>query len=120
MQQSSNVHVLTEFTPYTKIIKSILVMSLSGVFLLIINYWLTSVVILILLAGQIFSFHIIFKGRLKSTLNYYTMVEFESRKKMFQHMINNLRGRDVIQSFDRTSEFCREYDRRSESFLKVF
>lgn len=85
-----------------------LVISLAGVFLLIINYWLTSAVLLILVAGQIFSFQIIFKGRLKSTLNYYTMVEFESRRSMFQHMINNLRGRDVIQSFDRTSEFCRE------------
>lgn len=82
--------------------------SLSGSILLIINYWLTSAVLLILVAGQVVTFNIIFKGRIKSTLNFYTLVEFESRKKMFQHMINNLRGRDVIQSFNRTSEFCQE------------
>lgn len=85
-----------------------IVIAISGSFLVLINYWLTTAVLLILIAGQIFSFHIIFKGRLKATLNYYTMVEYLSRKKMFQQMINNLRGRDVIQSFERTSEFCRE------------
>lgn len=94
--------------PYTKIIKSIIVLSIAGIFLVLFNYWLTTSVLIILVAGQIFSFHIVFKGRLKSTLNYYTLVEYESRKKMFQLMINNIRGRDVIQSFERTSEFCRE------------
>lgn len=102
------IKIFSEFEPYTKIVKSITIITLSGTFLLIINYWLTATVLLILIAGQVFSFHIIFKGRLKSTLNFYTLIEFESRKKMFQYMMNNLRGRDVIQSFDRTSEFCRE------------
>lgn len=49
-----------------------------------------------------------FQGKLQATLNYYTLVEYESKKKMLKTMSNNFRGRDVIQSFDRTSEFCKE------------
>ena len=94
--------------PYTKLIESLIMITLGGLILLLCNFWLTSAVILILFFGQVVSSHYIFERRLRPTLNYYTLVEYESRKKMLALIINNLRGRDVIQSFEKTSEFCRE------------
>ena len=94
--------------PYTKLIESIIMITLGGVILILCNFWLTSAVIIILIFGQVISAHYIFEKRLRPTLNYYTLVEYESRKKMLALIINNLRGRDVIQSFEKTSEFCRE------------
>lgn len=99
---------ISDFETFVKMIQSIILITISLSLLVVFNYWLTSCVLLILIGGQIFSFHIIFKGRLEATLSHYTMIEIDSRKKLFQRMINNLRGRDVIQSFDRTSEFSRE------------
>lgn len=94
--------------PYKKIIESSCIIGLSVIFLVFCNFWLTSGVILILVIGQVFSAHYLFKNRLRSTLNYYTLAEYETRKKILSLLINNLRGRDVIQSFDKTSEFNRE------------
>ncbi|XP_070489977.1 ATP-binding cassette sub-family C member 12-like isoform X2 [Chironomus tepperi] len=96
--------------PYTKLIESIIMITLGGLILLLCNFWLTSAVILILIIGQVVSAHYIFEKRLRPTLNYYTLVEYESRKKMLALIINNLRGRDVIQSFEKTSEFCRDFN----------
>lgn len=98
----------TELEVYIKIVQPIIIISTSFIFIVLVNYWLTSGIILILIVGQIFSFKIVFQGKIQATLNYYTLVEYESRKKMMKFMSNNFRGRDVIQSFDRTSEFCKE------------
>lgn len=107
----SVIMILWYFTvaqPYTKLIESIIMITLGGLILVMCNFWLTSAVILILVCGQVISAHYIFEKRLRPTLNYYTLVEYESRKKILSLIINNLRGRDVIQSFEKTSEFCRE------------
>lgn len=88
--------------------ESSILLALSSFVLILCNFWLTSCVILILSIGQIFTFSFIFKNRITYTLHFYTTVEYESRKKLLTVLINNLRGRDVIQSFERVSEFCRE------------
>lgn len=98
----------TELEVHIKIVQPLIIISTGLLFLFAINYWLTSAVLLILIAGQVFTFNIIFQGKIQSTLNFYSLVEYESRKRMFQLMSNNFRGRDVIQSYDRTSEFCKE------------
>lgn len=98
----------TELEVHIKIVQPLIIISTGLLFLFAINYWLTSAVLLILIAGQVFTFNIIFQGKIQSTLNFYSLVEYESRKRMFQLMTNNFRGRDVIQSYDRTSEFCKE------------
>lgn len=98
----------TELEVHIKIVQPLIIISTALLFLLVINYWLTSGILVILIAGQIFSFKIIFQGKIQSTLNFYSLVEYESRKRMYQLMTNNFRGRDVIQSYDRTSEFCKE------------
>jgi predicted Co/Zn/Cd cation transporter (cation efflux family) len=94
--------------PYKKLIEAAMTVFFSGLLLLLCNYWLTSAVVAILACGQAISTHYIFKRRLTPTMNYYTVIEYESRKKIMSLLINNLRGRDVIQSFEKTSEFCRE------------
>jgi ABC-type multidrug transport system fused ATPase/permease subunit len=97
-----------EFAPYLIMIKSGMIIIISTVLLVLINYWITIAIFLILVSGQIFSIHHIFKNRIKLTLKYFYLVEYESRKRMFSYVINNLRGRSVVQSFDRVSEFCVE------------
>ncbi|KAG5671790.1 hypothetical protein PVAND_001966 [Polypedilum vanderplanki] len=100
----------TLIQPYKKMIEAAMTVFFCGFLLLLCNFWLTSAVIAILACGQAISTHYIFKHRLTPTMNYYTVIEFESRKKILALLINNLRGRDVIQSFERTSEFCRDFN----------
>lgn len=97
-----------EFAPYLVMIKSGIIIIISTILLIFINYWITICVFLILVGGQAFSIHYIFKKRIKLTLKYYYLVEYESKKRLFSYATNNLRGRSVVQSFDKVSEFCAE------------
>lgn len=98
----------SEFTPYLVMIKSLSIIVVSTLLAILINYWITIAVAFILITGQAFSIHYILKNRIKLSLKYFYLVEYESKKKLFSYVINNLKGRAVIQAFDRTREFCAE------------
>lgn len=98
--------MISELLPKMK--ESTIIVILSSVVLILCNFWLVSCIFIILAIGQFLTFSFVFKNKLVESLQYYTHIEYETRKKMMAFLVNNLRGRDVIQSFERVSEFCRE------------
>lgn len=88
------------------ITKAASIIFLSFIILIVTNYWITLAVLLILTVGQILTLNFIFAKRIRFSLQYFSMVEQESKKKMLKYLINNLRGRSVV--YDRVSELCYE------------